>query len=66
MDLLEQPLGEGFRSTDHLEEIHRHYLMRAMKEAGGVKTQSRRTARLRNYQTLAAQLERLEVETPDK
>ncbi len=64
VDPLEQPLGEGFSLTDYLEEIQRHYLVRAMKEAGGVKTRAAKLLGYENYQTLAAQLERLKVELP--
>jgi len=66
VDLMEQPLGEGFVLTDFLEEIQRHYLLRGMKEAGGVKTKAAELLGYKNYQTLAAQLERLKVEVPDK
>jgi len=66
VDPLEQPLGEGFNLTDFLEEVQRHYLLRAMKEAGGVKTRAAELLGYKNYQTLAAQLERLKVEVPDK
>ena len=65
VDLLEQPLGEGFSLEEHLEEIQRHYLRRAMKEAGGVKTRAAELLGYENYQTLAAQLERLKVDVPD-
>ena len=63
-DLKEQPLGNGFILTDFLEDIHRHYLLRGMKEAGGVKTKAAELLGYKNYQTLAAQLERLKVELP--
>ena len=66
MDLMEQPLGDGFSLTDFLEEIQRHYLIRGMKEAGGVKTKAAELLGYKNYQTLAAQLERLKVELPEK
>ena len=62
VDLLEHPSGEGFSLEDHLEEIQRHYLRRAMKEAGGVKKRAAELLGYQNYQTLAAQLDRLEVE----
>ena len=65
VDLMEQPLGEGFVLTDFLEEIQRHYLLRGMKEAGGVKTKAAELLGYKNYQTLAAQLERLKVEVPE-
>ncbi len=64
VDLMEQPLGEGFILTDFLEEIQRHYLIRGMKEAVGVKTKAAELLGYKNYQTLAAQLERLKVELP--
>jgi DNA-binding NtrC family response regulator len=63
-DLMEQPLGEDFVLTDFLEEIQRHYLIRGMKEASGVKTKAAELLGYKNYQTLAAQLERLKVELP--
>jgi DNA-binding NtrC family response regulator len=66
LDLMEQPLGEGFVLTDFLEEIHRHYLIRAMKESAGVKTKAAELLGYKNYQTLAAQLERLKVELTAK
>ena len=62
-DLLEAPLGEGFSLDDHLEQIQRHYLRRAMEEAGGVKKRAAELLGYRNYQTLAAQLERLGIES---
>ena len=65
VDPLEQPLGDGFSLVDFLEEIQRHYLVRAMKEAGGVKTRAAQLLGYKNYQTLAAQLERLKIEVPE-
>ncbi len=62
VDLLDQPLGSGFSLTDFLEEIQRHYLRRAMMEAGGVKTKAAKLLGYGCYQTLAAQLERLKIE----
>ena len=59
---LEQPLGEDFNLQEHLNEIHRHYLRRAMNEAGGVKTRASKLLGIPNYQTLDAQLKRLNVE----
>ena len=61
-DVLEQPLGENFNLQEHLNEIHRHYLRRAMKEAGGVKSRASKLLGIPNYQTLDAQLKRLNVE----
>lgn len=66
VDPLERPLGEGFSLTDLLREIQRHYLLRAMKESGGVKTKAAELLGYKNYQTLAAQLKRFKVELPSK
>jgi transcriptional regulator with GAF, ATPase, and Fis domain len=60
-DLRELPLGDGFSLEKHLEEIQRHYLQRAMEEADGVKRRAAELLGYRNYQTLAAQLERLGI-----
>jgi DNA-binding NtrC family response regulator len=64
VDLMELPLGDGFSLEDHLEDIQRHYLRRAMQEASGVKKRAAELLGYRNYQTLAAQLDRLEVDVP--
>lgn len=61
VDLLELPLGGTFSLERHLEEIQRHYLRRALAEAGGVQRRAAELLGYRNYQTLAAQLERLGI-----
>jgi DNA-binding NtrC family response regulator len=58
-DALELPLGGNFSLDRHLEAIRRHYLRRAMEEAGGVQRRAAELLGYRNYQTLAAQLGRL-------
>ena len=63
-DLMEQPLGEGFVLAEFLEEIQRHYLIRGIKEAGGMKTKAAELLGYKNYQTLAAQLDRLNMSIP--
>jgi DNA-binding NtrC family response regulator len=60
-DALEVPLGNGFSLQRHLEEIQRHYLRRAMEQSGGIQRRAAELLGYRNYQTLAAQLERLGV-----
>jgi DNA-binding NtrC family response regulator len=62
VDLLEHPLGDGFSLVEHLEGIQRHYLERAMREAGGAKKRAAELLGYDNYQTLANQLDRLGVE----
>jgi DNA-binding NtrC family response regulator len=61
VDALSAPLGNGFDLTEHLEEIQRHYLQRAMEESGGVKTKASELLGYDHYQTLDAQLKRLQV-----
>jgi transcriptional regulator with GAF, ATPase, and Fis domain len=56
------PLGEGFSLIDHIEDIQRRFLLRAMQEAGGKKTAAAALLGYTNYQSLAAQLHRLRVD----
>lgn len=65
-DPLEKPLGADFNLETHLNDIHRHYLRRAMVESNGVKTRAARLLGIENYQTLDAQLKRLNVTGPWK
>ena len=62
LDVLAQPLGDNFSLESLLNDIHRHYLRRAMEEANGVKTRAARMLGMSSYQTLDAQLKRLGVE----
>jgi DNA-binding NtrC family response regulator len=61
-DVLNCPLGNGFSIDTHLEDIQRHFLRRAMDEAGGKITKAASLLGIKNYQTLSAQLARLAVE----
>ena len=58
---ISRPLGDGFDLEECLNSIHRKYLQRAMEESQGVKAQAARLLGLKNYQTLDAQLKRLNV-----
>jgi transcriptional regulator with PAS, ATPase and Fis domain len=60
-DPMQQALGDGFDLEQHLDGIRRHYLQRAMDEAGGVKAEAARLLGLASYQTLDGQLKRLGV-----
>jgi DNA-binding NtrC family response regulator len=60
-DAMDQPLGDGFNLDEHLNTIHKHYLRRAMEESRGVKAEASRLLGITNYQTLDAQLRRLNV-----
>jgi DNA-binding NtrC family response regulator len=57
----DRPLGDEFDLEEHLNDIHRQYLRRAMEESGGVKAKAARLLGMKNYQTLDAQLKRLGV-----
>ena len=61
MNVLEQSLGDGFNLEEHLNSIQRHYLRRAMAESHGNKTRAARLLGVKHYQTLDAQLDRLQV-----
>ena len=50
--ILDRSLGDGFSLPGLLGDIARHYLARAMEEAGGNKTRAARLVGLSSYQTL--------------
>lgn len=58
---LNHPLGDGFSLHEFLDEIHRHFLKRAIEESGGVKTRAARLLGITAYQTLDKQLKRLGI-----
>lgn len=58
---VDRPIGDGFDLEEYLNDLHRNYLRRAMEEAKGVKAQAARLLGMKNYQTLDAQLKRLQV-----
>jgi transcriptional regulator with PAS, ATPase and Fis domain len=62
VDVMEHPLGEGFDLEDHLNNVRKHLLRRAMQEAKGVKTRAAKLLGFKSYQALDAQLKRLGVE----
>jgi len=61
-DVLEHSLGDGFSIEEHLADVQRHFLRRAMRQANGVKAEAARLLGVKNYQTLDAQLKRLNVD----
>jgi transcriptional regulator with PAS, ATPase and Fis domain len=61
-DLRDRPLGDGFKLEEALDELHRHYLRRAMREAHGVKRHAAALLGIDRYQTLDRQLKRLKVD----
>lgn len=65
--VMDRPLGDDFNLEEHLNDIHRKYLARALEDAHGVKAEAARLLGIKNYQTLDAQLKRLGVQdTGDK
>ncbi len=62
-DVLGRPLGEGLDLQRVLTEVARHYLERAMAEAGGNKTKAAALVGLPSYQTLSNWLTRYGVKT---
>lgn len=61
-DVLNRPLGDGFVLEEHLLDIQRHFVRRAMIQADGKVTKAAKLLGYKNYQTLSAQVERLRVE----
>ena len=59
--VLGRALGPGLDLQEVLGEVARHYLSRALKEAGGSKTKAAVLVGLPSYQTLTNWLERYAV-----
>ena len=55
-------LGDGFNIDEHLEEIRKALLSEAIHQAGGIKAKAAKLLGLKHYQTLDAQLKRLQIE----
>jgi DNA-binding NtrC family response regulator len=62
--ILGRPLSGGLDLRDLLETVARHYLERAMKEAGGNKSQAKDLVGLPSPQTLTNWLKRYGLESP--
>jgi transcriptional regulator with PAS, ATPase and Fis domain len=52
-DILNRPLGDGLNIRKLIDEVARHYLVRAMEEADGNKTRAAGLVGLSSYQTLS-------------
>jgi DNA-binding NtrC family response regulator len=61
-DVMERPLGDGFKFKDLLGEVTRHYLGRAMGETRGNKTKAAELLGFASYQTLTGWLKKYGVE----
>lgn len=61
-EVLDPLLGDGFSMEEHLAKIQRRLLRRAMIQSHGVKAEAARLLGIQHYQTLDAQLKRLQVD----
>lgn len=61
-NILGRPLGDGFDLKTLLKEVERHYVERAMLEAGGVKRTAANLLGWPSYQTVTGRLEGYEAE----
>ena len=59
--ILDRPLGDGLNLLDLLASVARHYLVRALDEAQGNKTQAARLVGLSSYQTFTNWLGKYDV-----
>lgn len=58
MDILGQPLGNGFRIDDLLANVEKHYLEKALAQSGGVRSAASELLGFNNYQTLGNRLKK--------
>ncbi|MBN1827043.1 MAG: sigma 54-interacting transcriptional regulator [Candidatus Eisenbacteria bacterium] len=61
--VLDRPMGEGFNLSDLLADVARHYLRRALDEAGGNKTRAAELTGLPSYQTLTNWLRKYGIDS---
>jgi DNA-binding NtrC family response regulator len=62
--ILDRPMGDGFDLQNLLSEVAVHYLEKAIRESGGVKTKAARLVGLSSYQTFSNWLEKYGVKKP--
>lgn len=62
-DVLNRPLGDGLKLPEILTMVVRHYLSRAIEEAGGNKTKAAELVGLPSYQTFTNWMSRYRVKT---
>ena len=62
-DVLNRPLGDGLKLPEILTMVARHYLSRAIEEAGGNKTKAAELVGLPSYQTFTNWMSRYRVKT---
>lgn len=65
-DLLGRPLGEGLQLRELVAELARHYIERALEEAGGNKSRAAKLVGMPSYQTLTDWMKRYGIKLPKK
>ena len=60
-DLLDRPLGDGFKISKLMETLAKHYLDRALNEAAGNKSKAAKLIGLPNYQTFSNWMKKYDV-----
>lgn len=60
--ILHRPLGDGFRVEEVVEEVERHYVVRALESSGHVKSEAARLLGLKSGQTFSNWMERLGID----
>ena len=61
-NLLDRPMGDGVNLLQLIEKLSKHYLKRALGEAGGNKTKAAKLVGLPNYQTFSNWLKKYGLE----
>jgi DNA-binding NtrC family response regulator len=62
-NILNRPLGNGFSLQQTVSDVVRHYLRRALTEAGGNKSEAARLVGLPSYQTLTNWLTKYDIDS---
>ena len=62
-DLLNRPLGPNFNIDSIIDEVARHYLQRALKEAGGNKSRAAALIGLENHQNFTNWMKKHNVDS---
>lgn len=60
-DILQRPLGDGFKLQEILDLITSQYIHRALEKTGGSKSKAARLLGIKNYQTLSNWMDKLDI-----
>jgi DNA-binding NtrC family response regulator len=58
-EVLDRPIGNGFRLDSLLKEVEKHYVERALRETGGNKSKAATMLGFNHYQTFTKRLEKI-------